>query len=250
MKFQSMKMTLADGGMHHLGAKEEDVCETMILTCAQEDVPVIASGLDEAKQSASHREYLTYKGTKNGKQLAVMSIGHGCMPMAIAVEELNHLNVKTIVKIGEGQALIPGIRPGTIIIPSAAVRSEGASREYVPDAYPACSDIPLMRKLISGFKKNDIDATVGIVRTHDAFYTEQLSDPHGKERIEKWASMGVLMNEHECSVMFVLSQIFKMHSAAVQIVTENVADGTALSEEEYKAVSEKVSKIVIEALCG
>ncbi|MBR4422303.1 MAG: nucleoside phosphorylase [Erysipelotrichaceae bacterium] len=244
MKFKSQKMLLADGGLHHLGAKEEDVCETMILTCASEDVPRIAAYLEDAKESASHREYLTYQGTIQGRKLAVMSIGHGCMPMAIAVEELNQLNVKTIVKVGYGQALIPGIRPGTIIIPSAAVRSEGATKEYLPESYPACAHLPLIHALVKAFQENGIEPEVGIVRSHDAFYTEQLSDPHGKEKINYWANLGILLNEHECSAMFVLSEIFRMKAAAVLIVKENLADGTALDEETFRDAEETVYRIV------
>ncbi|MBP5279734.1 MAG: hypothetical protein J6Z03_04545, partial [Erysipelotrichaceae bacterium] len=104
MKFESKKMTLVDGGMHHLGAKKEDVCETMILTSSIEETKQVARHLDDCKVTASHREYLTYVGTVGGKKLGTVSIGHGCMPMAIAVEELNHLGVKTMVKLGEIQA--------------------------------------------------------------------------------------------------------------------------------------------------
>ncbi len=248
MKFQSKKMTLTDGGMHHLGAKIDDVCDTMILTCAAEDVPEISKFLENAKETASHREYLTHKGSKNDKELAVMSIGHGCMPMSIAVEELNHLEVGTIVKIGDCQALVSGIEPGTILIPCAAVRSEGASREYVPNEYPAIADIPLMRKLMKAFEDDHIETMTGLIRSHDAFYAEQPSDPNGRERIDKWASLGVLANEHECSVMFVLSQIFQMRSAAVLIVTENVADGTKLDDNEFSEIRDSVSKTIIDAL--
>ena len=248
MKFQSGKLTLPNGGMHHLGAREEDIAEKVILTCAEEDVPVIASYLENAKETAAHREYLTYKGTKNGKELAVTSVGQGCMPMAIAVEELNHLNVKTIVKTGTGQAILPGIRPGTVIVPSAAVRSEGATKEYVPESYPAVANIPLLRKLVTALKEEGIEPMVGYVRTHDGFYTEQPSDPEGPARIAKWAKLGVLLNEHECSSMFVISEILKLNAAAVIVAEENVADGTALDPEEKKEILDKVYRAVVRVL--
>ena len=248
MKFASKKMTLVDGGMHHLGAKKEDVCDTMILTCSQEETKEVAKYFDESRVTASHREYITYLGKKNGKPLGTVSIGHGCMPMAIAIEELNHLDVKTMVKLGEVQAIQKGIQPGTIIIPNGAVRSEGASREYVPDSYPACADIPLLRKLRESLKKEGLEVMVGLVRSHDAYYTEQPNDPEGLEKIEKWARLGVLGNEHECSAMFVLSEIFKLHSAAVLIVKENIADSSSLTDEEFRKLSDRVNKLIVETL--
>ena len=248
MKFESKKMTLVDGGMHHLGAKKEDVCETMILTSSIEETKQVARHLDDCRVTASHREYLTYVGTVGGKKLGTVSIGHGCMPMAIAVEELNHLGVKTMVKLGEIQAIQPFLKPGMIIVPNGAIRSEGASREYVPDAYPACADIPLMDKLIEALKKEGLDVEVGLVRSHDAYYTEQPSDPEGLEKVDRWARLGVLGNEHECSAMFVLSEIFRLHAAAVLIVRENIIDGTSLSDEEYTKLCDKVNRIVVETM--
>ena len=250
MKFESKKMILADGGLHHLGAKEEDVSKTMILTCAAEDIPRIASHLKDARQTASHREYVTYKGLKGDSELAVMSFGHGCMPMAIAVEELNQLGVKTIVKIGAGQAIQPGIRPGTIIIPSAAVRSEGASKEYIPESYPACADLSLVRRFVKAFRNNGISPEVGIIRSHDGYYNEQPCDPKGMERIARWSEIGVLMNEHECSSMFTLAELFRMHAASIEIVRENLIDGTELSEGEFRRIEDEVFKIVINELAG
>ncbi|MBQ3295335.1 MAG: hypothetical protein IJH00_02460 [Erysipelotrichaceae bacterium] len=248
MKFKSMKMTLVDGGMHHLGAKKEDVRETMILTSSIEETKEVAKHLIDAKETASHREYLTYVGTRNDKELGCISIGHGCMPMAIAVEELNHLDVKTIVKLGQIQAIQKGIKPGTIIIPSGAVRSEGASREYVPDAYPACGDIPLIDRLNRALNKAGLNVMVGLIRSHDAYYAEQPGDPEGLSKIEKWAKLGVLGNEHECSAMFVLSEIFRIHAAAALIVKENIADGTALSEDEYRRLNDMVNEIITETM--
>ncbi len=248
MKFESKRMYLADGGLHHVGAKEEDVCATMILTCAQEDVVRIASHLKDARQTASHREYVTYKSDSDN--LAVMSFGHGCMPMAIAVEELNQLGVKTIVKIGSGQAIQSGIKPGTVIIPSAAVRSEGASKEYVPKSYPACADLSLVRRLDKACRNNAIIPEVGIVRSHDGYYNEQPCDPKGMERIAKWSELGVLMNEHECSSMFTLAELFRMKAASVEIVRENLVDGTELSDDEFGKIEDEVFKIVINELKG
>ena len=248
MKFESKKMTLVKGGMHHLGAKKEDVCETMILTCSEEETKEVAKCLDDPELTASHREYLTFVGSKNGKKLGTVSIGHGCMPMAIAVEELNHLDVKTIVKLGECQAIQKGIRPGTIIVPNGAVRSEGASREYVPDSYPACADIPLLGKLADALSNEGLDVMVGLVRSHDAYYTEQPNDPEGLEKVERWAKLGVLANEHECSAMFVLSEILKLHSAAALIARENIIDGATMSEDEFRKLTDRVNSIVVDTL--
>ncbi|MBQ1505856.1 MAG: nucleoside phosphorylase [Erysipelotrichales bacterium] len=248
MKYKSMKLTLPDGGMHHLGAKKEDVAERMILTNAVEDVPVIAKHFENARETASHREYLSFKGEVNGMPVGVVSVGHGCMPMAIAVEELNHLEVKTMIKVGFGQAIVPGIKPGTVILPSAAVRSEGASKEYIPESYPAVADLRLLGRLAEECEKAGLAYETGIIRTHDSFYLEQPCDPEGLERVTKWAKLGVLMNEHECAPLFVLSQLFKLQAGAVYIVQENLADGTKLEAQDAKQLYDRVIEVILKAI--
>jgi uridine phosphorylase len=101
---------------------------------------------------------------------------------------------------------------------------------------------------VTALKEEGIEPVVGYVRTHDGFYTEQPSDPEGPARIAKWAKLGVLLNEHECSSMFVISEILKLNAAAVIVAEENVADGTALNSEEKKEILDKVYRAVVRVL--
>ena len=248
MPFNSAKMMDIKGKIHHLGADEHDIAERMILTCGVEEVPIIAGFLDDAKQTADHREYLTYKGTYKGKEVGVMSCGHGCMPMAIAVEELNHCGCKKMIKVGDGQAIMPGLKPGTIVIPSGSVRSEGATLEYLPKEYPAVANLGLVKILVKQAKAMNFESQVGIVRTHDGFYVEQPTDPEGKERIDRWAKIGVLMNEHELSPLFVLSEIFRLKAAGILLVSENLQSGSSLSKEEIDQKMMDVYRMALEAI--
>ena len=93
MSFGSVKLVHNDGTMHHLGIDETMVAKHVILTPDPLAVPFYAGLMDDAKKVGEYREYVTYTGTVNGQPLSVMSCGFGCMPMAIAVEELNHLGV-------------------------------------------------------------------------------------------------------------------------------------------------------------
>lgn len=228
MAFQSQRMVHADGKMHHLGTDENDVAAAMILTAGMEEVSDIAAHLDNAKETGLYREYLTWLGSKAGKPVGVMSSGHGCMPMAIAVEELNHLGTKAIIKVGAGAALQPGIKPGTIVIPTAAVRGEGASKEYVGMEYPAIADQELLARLTDLARQRGEDYIAGICRSHDSFYTEYPAAGTGSDRIAAWQRLGVVLLENELSSMFVISSILKLRAAAVYVVSENLIDGTVL----------------------
>ena len=78
MSFGSMKLTHADGTMHHLGIDETMVAKRVLLTPDPLQVPFYAALMDKAEKVGEYREYVTYTGTLNGKPLSVMSCGFGC----------------------------------------------------------------------------------------------------------------------------------------------------------------------------
>lgn len=247
MAFQSKKMTHIDGKMHHLGTDEHDIAKTIILTANMEEVKDIVQLMDNAKQTGLYREYLTYTGEKDGIPLSVMSTGNGCMPMAIAVEELNHIGGRNIIKVGVGAAIQKGVEPGTLMIALGSVRGEGATLEYVNYQYPAVSDTNLLSMLVEEAEKIGEETRVGIFRSHDSYYLESPYAIDDGKRIEDWRKLGVELIEHETSSMFVISSILKMHAAAIYVVEENITDGTSLTDLELKQRLDVCYKIAIEA---
>lgn len=247
MGFKSKRMTHIDGKMHHLGTDERDIAKTIILTANMEEVKDIASLLDTAKETGLYREYLTYTGEKDGIPLSVMSTGNGCMPMAIAVEELNHIGGKNLIKVGVGSAIQEGVKPGTIMIALGSVRGEGATLEYVNYQYPAVADMELLGILVEESEKVGEQPHTGIFRSHDSYYLESPFAADNGKRIEDWRKIGVELIEHETSSMFVISSILKMHAAAIYVVDENLTDKTSLTEEELIERLDVCYKIAIEA---
>ena len=227
MSFGSVKLTHNDGTMHHLGIDETMVADKVIVTPDPQEIPFYAQFLEEAEKKGDYREYVTYTGTYKGKPLSVMSCGFGCMPAAIAVEELNHLGVREIIKIACCPAIQPEIKVGSLAAASGAVRGEFASREYIDVSYPAVSDMNLLGRL----RKAGVRQT-GIFRSHDCRSLETPWAGGGPERIEKWARLGVHVIDSETSAMFVISSILKVKTASLALITENYADGTKMEETE------------------
>ena len=177
MSFGSMKLTHADGTMHHLGIDETMVAKRVLLTPDPLQVPFYAALMDKAEKFGEYREYVTYTGTLNGKPLSVMSCGFGCMPAAIAVEELNHLGVEAMLKIDCCPTLQPETPVGTLLAASAAVRGEGATKEYIDLSYPAVADPMLLGKLLDG------GVSAGLFRSHDCQSLKTPWTAGGRERI-------------------------------------------------------------------
>lgn len=242
MSFGSVKLVHNDGTMHHLGIDETMVANKVILTPDPQQIPFYAALLDDAKKVGEYREYVTYTGTYKGIPMSVMSCGFGCMPMAIAVEELNHLGVKEIIKIAACPAIQPETKPGTLVAASGAVRSEGATREYIDISYPAVTDMGLLSRLLKAGVKDS-----ALFRSHDCLSLDTPRAFGGKERIARWEKLGVDIVDGETSSMLVISSILNCHAASVALVSENYTTGEKLAVKDEDL--EKMFRICADALC-
>ena len=216
MSFGSQKLVHTDGTMHHLGI--DAVTPRVILVPDPQEVPLYAALLEGPVQQGCYREYATWQGTWRGEPLTVMSCGFGCMPMAIAVEELHHLGAESLIKIAACPAIQPELEPGTLLAASGAVRGEGATREYIDPSYPAVADMPLLGALLSCGVPD-----AGLFRSHDCTSLETPWAPGGPARIARWAELGVSALDGETSALFVLASILGIHAASLAYLAENYA---------------------------
>lgn len=243
MSFQSVKLTHNDGTMHHLGIDESVVAPKVIITPDPLQIPFYADLLDNAKKVGEYREYVTYTGDYHGEKLSVMSCGTGCMPVAIAIEELNHLGVKEVIKIACCPAIQPEIEVGTLHAASGAVRGEFASREYIDVSYPAVADMELLGRLLKvGVSQ------VGIFRSHDCISLETPWAIGGKERIEAWSRLGVDVIDGESSAMFVIASILKVKTASLALITENYITGE--KSDNAEELKKQLFRTAANALCA
>ena len=92
--FDSIPQLEKNGTVHHLGIDASQIGDGCILSSNLERIEVIKDSFDDAKREAFHREYITYTGHKHGVRMSCMSIGNGCMPTEIAVEERHRLLIR------------------------------------------------------------------------------------------------------------------------------------------------------------
>ena len=208
--------------VHHLYLDESQIAPGCILTSNLERTKVIADTFDKAQFMGQHREYITYTGEKHGVPMSEMSIGNGCMPTEIAVEELRHIKCNKMIKVGTCGAIQEDIEPGTIIVPTAACRCEGASLEYLNLQYPAITDLDVLFAILDSAKQLGIKVLPGIIRTHDALFLESLFAHDGmEERIRPWKELGVLAVDNEVSSMLTVASILGMQAGAVLVAVDN-----------------------------
>ena len=162
----------------------------------------VAGHLNNAKELSSNREYLSICGEYNGERILALSTGIGGASMGIAVEELSNIGIKAAIRLGSAGSYQRNIRIGELIIANGAVRNDGASKVYIPTAFPAVPATCLLTNCIDIASKSDVVYHIGIIRSHDSFYTDR-----EEEICRFWSSKGVMGADMETAALYTIASL-------------------------------------------
>lgn len=207
--------------------KPTDIANIVLLPASPQKAERIGTKfLTNSRKIAEYREFITYTGYYQNTKITTTSTGIGCPSTAIAVEELINLGAKILIRVGTcGGSLKSNIKPGSLIIPTACIREEGTTKEYIPYQFPAVADFQIVQALNQSAEKNKFSYYNGINRTHDAFYGQAQNikkwgaaylDP----RMKKW-SIPIISSEMETSALFVIALLRGIKAGAVLAVNAN-----------------------------
>jgi uridine phosphorylase len=200
-----------------------DVAKYVLIPGDPGRVEIIASFLDESQKVADYRGFVTYTGHKDGVDISVSSSGIGCPSAAIAVEELAQIGAMVLIRVGTTGALQEYLEIGDLVIPIAAVRADGTSKNYVPVEFPAVADHTVVSSLLEAAEKINRKAYFGSVLSTDAFYGNL-------ENLKQWNKFGVLSVEMETSVIYTVAALKKLKAGAILAVDGNPLLGVGKGE--------------------
>lgn len=198
----------------HIKCKKDDVSEWIIMPGDPQRIDLITTNWDTKNEVSYNREHRTVRGTYKDVDVTSTSSGMGCPSTAIAIEELANIGAKGIIRIGTCGGLLKEMRSGDLVIPIAAMKSDGTTKEYVGMDYPAVAEIDVVNALVQVAKKKGVRFFVGINRTHDAFY-------ESTENFVKLADIGasrLVSSEMECSSVFLVSDLRGLKAGAILVV--------------------------------
>lgn len=183
-------------------------------------VPKIASYLKDAVPIAQNREFTTYTGDLDGVKVSVTSTGIGGPSASIAMEELAALGAHTFLRIGTCGGMQPDLKPGTLILPTGAIRMEGTSQEYLPLAFPAVPDFSLLEQLVHAAEVKSYPYRTGVVQCKDSFYGQHAPETMPIHRTltdnwEAWKAGGALGSEMESAALFITAAARRLRCATV-----------------------------------
>lgn len=206
----------------HIKCKRGDVGRYAIIPGDPARVRLIAKYFDNPKEIAFNREFLTITGEYQGVKITATSTGIGCPSAAIAIEELSNIGVDTFIRVGTCGSLQREIKAGDLIIPIAAIRAEGTTKEYVPIEFPSVATPEIYQALIQSATQLGFNYFTGINRTHDAFYEHvnnfvRWGNIYNDDRMKNW-KYPLVSSEMECSVVFLLPMLRGLRSGCILAV--------------------------------
>jgi uridine phosphorylase len=211
-----------EGRQYHVGVAPGEVAREVMLVGDPARAEKVAKRFDSIRVHRTQREYVTFTGPWQGRELTVVATGIGCDNTEIAVIELAQVvDEPTFIRVGSCGALASGIRLGDLVISSGAVKLETTSSWFVPEGYPSLAHHEVVLALLEATAgQKDRAVHVGITASAPGFYGAQGRQvpgfpPRDPELPARLAQVGVKNLEMEASLLFTLAGMRGWRAGAV-----------------------------------
>lgn len=190
--------------------------------------------LTEPKMFNHHRGLWGYSGVAgDGELLTIQATGMGGPSCAIVLEELVDLGARSAIRVGTCGALDGGLSLGDVVVASEAVSDQGSARAL--GAGDRVAPHAALTAALTG------DASGPIVST-DLFY-----DPR-TEPLDAWRAAGAIAVEMEAATLFRIGERRGIAVACVCAVSDVIAEGSRIGDDELEAASKRVGHAAQKAL--
>lgn len=200
----------------HIKLAKDARYQRAVVCGAPERAALISKKLKNAEVLAQNREYHSYLGQYNGKDVMVVSHGVGAPGAAICFQELIDVGVKSIIRLGTAGALQDHLGVGSLVIAQAAIRRDGLTKQMLPSEYPAVASHRLIGELMKAFDDKKTAYDTGVVLTADLYYPSLLDG-----KLAFYSKANALAVEMECSALFIVGAVRKIETAAVVVCDGN-----------------------------
>ncbi len=241
----------------HLRAEPGDYADLVLLPGDPGRATMIAGmldgGLDAVRKVTEHRSLLGYTGTYNGAPVSVQTSGMGTPSFAIVMEELLNLGVTRFIRTGTCGGVASGLRTGDLVVATAAVPADGATRTYLHgDAFAPAADFELTRALVDAARSRGLEPNPGVVQSVDVFYNTDA------DYVTRMQSRGILAVEMEASALFYLQMRERgrgrdVRGACILTVSDTLAPhdesvgADYMTLEDLEAATRKMIEVALEA---
>ncbi len=227
----------------YTGRKLEDFADHILLTNFQLYVEMFAEKFNVPIIGANQN----MPNASNG-DITIINFGMGSPNAATMMDLLSAIKPEAVLFLGKCGGLKRKNKLGDLILPIAAIRSDGTSDDYLPPEVPALPAFSLQRAVSTAIRENKMDYWTGVVYTTNKRVWEY--DARFKKYLYKTRAMAIDM---ETATIFTVGFANQIPTGALLLVSDQPMISTGIKTEasDKRVTSDYVNnhvKIGIEAL--
>lgn len=227
----------------HIGAKENEIAETVLLPGDPLRAKYIAETfLEDAKCYNEVRNMFGYTGTYKGKPVSVQGTGMGVPSISIYINELiSSYNVQNLIRVGTCGAIQKDVKVRDVILAMTASTDSQMNRlTFGGVDYAPCADWDLLKRAYDAGEAKGLNLKVGNVFTADQFYNDNAE-------LEKWAKYQILAVEMETTALYTIAAKFNRKALSVLTVSDHILTGEETTAEERQTTFNEMIEVALEA---
>lgn len=178
------------------------------------------------------RSQSLYPVTETVGYVPVHEWGVGAPVSAMVTENVIAAGAEAVVQLGGGAGLRTDVPPEAAVLPTDAIRDEGASYHYVPDEESVTPTASLVDGLDDALSEAGFDTPRGTTWTTSAFYRETIPE------VEAYGDDGVLTVDTEAAAIWAVCQYRGVDTASVHEL------GGVLTSEGWRPETERDRGVV------
>lgn len=180
--------------------------------------------------------------------ITIINFGMGSASAATVMDLLTAITPKAVLFLGKCGGLKKKNQLGDLILPIAAIRGEGTSKDYLPAEVPALPAFSLQKAISYTIRVNNKDYWTGTVYTTNRRVWEH--DENFKDYLRSIRTMAIDM---ETATIFTVGFVNEIPTGALLLVTDQpmIVEGVKTEHSDLKVTENYVNdhlRIGIEAL--
>lgn len=227
----------------HIGAKENEIAETVLLPGDPLRAKYIAETfLGDVVCYNEVRNMFGYTGTYKGKKVSVQGTGMGVPSISIYINELmQSYNVQNLIRVGTCGAIQKDVKVRDVILAMSASTDSQMNRltfggvDYAPTA-----NFDLLKKAYDAGLERGLNLKVGNVFTADMFYNDNAEH-------DKWAQYQILAIEMETAALYTLAAKYGRNALSVLTVSDHILTGEETTSEERQTTFNDMIVVALDA---
>ena len=228
----------------HIGAKKEDIAETVLLPGDPYRAKWAAETfLEKPKLINEVRGMLGYTGDWKGNRVTIHGSGMGMPSLSIYVNELiKDYDAQTLIRIGSCGGMVEKVGIRDIIIAMSASSMSSMNKPIFKDLnFAPTANWDLLNSAANAAEKRNSNVHIGNIFSSDVFYSEH------SEIDEEMRRHNVLAVEMEAAELYTLAARYGRKALAVLTVSDHLITHEALPSEEREQSFGEMVEIALEA---